>query len=86
MLVLFNIVRGGSFRKSLVKEEYLLYGVNICYKCYCINMISFIFSVKPEDDDREVTRLGFEGYGCLGMFVRLLLCTYNVLTLFACCR
>ena len=35
-------------------------------------MISFIFSVKPEDVDRAVTRLGIEGYGCLGMFVRLL--------------
>ena len=38
-------------------------------------MISFIFSVKPEDVDRAVTRLGIEGYGCLAMFVRLLLCT-----------
>ena len=35
-------------------------------------MISFIFSVKPEDVDRAVTRLGIEGYGCLAMFVRLL--------------
>ena len=35
-------------------------------------MISFIFSVKPEDVDRAVTRLGIEGYGCLGMFGRVI--------------
>ena len=35
-------------------------------------MISVIVSVKPEDVDRAVTRLGIEGYGCLGMFGRLI--------------